>query len=64
MKECIAIFNDELGKLEYKQELIRCEDCVWWDKWHNFSTMGDCPEIGLSTEGNGYCSMAIRKDAE
>lgn len=59
MTECIAILKDKFGRLEYKQELIRCEDCTYYYGdvkfpyccYHEINVQQDCD----------YCSWAKRK---
>lgn len=56
----------EKGYQDRDSEIVRCKDCAWWDTWFDFGIdgRGDCTQIGLSTDCNDYCSMAIRKDKE
>ena len=61
MTECIAILKDKFGRLEYKQELIRCRDCTYFDYG---TDVGWCEYLDTRMQNNDYCSKAERKDEE
>lgn len=41
------------------QELIRCKDCVFWDKSNN-NIMRNCQMLGVCCSSDYYCANAIR----
>lgn len=73
MKECIVIINDNLGRLEYKQELIRCRDCYFYNQICEYCIVNsklsyddylDDKDFYFYVDADDYCSKAERKDAE
>lgn len=67
MTECIAILKDKFGRLEYKQELIRCKDCKYFISSKGYFNQGSpqCSKLdtiaGWISE-DSYCSNAVRKN--
>jgi len=45
-----------------KPDMIRCCDCVWWDK-QEYSLQGRCAIWGIYPTGGWYCANA-RKEGD
>lgn len=65
MAEYIVKETGYLGRLqtEIVGELVRCEDCRWWER--ESISEGHCLEIDLyHVDENHYCGFAERKEDE
>ena len=69
MSECeIIVKMDKHIKIKggtYKQDLIRCKDCKYWDntkKWTVCTRWSADPYEQANTEKNDFCSYGERTD--
>lgn len=60
--------HKEIGFGKYRGELIRCIDCIQWDKFDLMPRDIDgrerhhCPHLGIDTDEYFYCRDGERKE--
>ena len=55
MKEYVMRYEDEILQLlpDKMQELVRCKDCIHWDKGHT----EECDNLDSVCFHNGWCKL-------
>lgn len=62
MKEILVESNDEYGVHWYREELIQCKDCKYWQDKTTYRDYPVCVDFGREMKAEDFCSKAERKE--
>lgn len=71
MAEYVTVWVDDLPDLKRGEEIVRCRDCVYHDKFSmHAKALGRtfvtewCRFLNIDADGSDYCAWGTRKDGE